>query len=103
MTGFPFESDFRIIVYGPVVNPRIQINGHPYQVNDTLLVGEYMVIDSRNNTITKYTGSQAINLFDFRDKAYSVFQPIPGGTLRLNWTGLFGFDLTLFEERSEPR
>ena len=49
-----------------------------------------------------YSGKE-INLFDYRDKTQSVFERIPGGNLRLNWTGTFGFDLTLFEERSEPR
>lgn len=103
-TGFPFESKFRLTMYGAAYNPRIQINGHPYQINDTLGQDEYIVIDSRNNTVVKHDESgQSINLFDSRDKVDSVFQPIPGGTLTFNWSGTFGFDLTLFEERSEPR
>ena len=102
-TGFPFESEFKLTVYGPVSNPRVLINNYPYQVNDTLDDEEYLVIDSRNNTITKYTGNSTVNLFDMRDKTNSVFKAIPGGTLRFNWSGAFGFDLTLFEERSEPR
>lgn len=103
-TGFPFESKFKLTIYGAVSDPRIQINGYPYQVFSTLAEGEYLVIDSRNNTITKYPISgNPVNLFDNRDKMYSVFKSIPGGMLKLNWTGAFGFDLTLFEERSEPR
>ena len=103
-TGFPFESKFRLTIYGAVNNPRVQINGYPYQVNDMLSEGEYLVIDSRNNTVIKHTESgQEINIFDYRDKVRSIFAPIPGGTLTFNWTGAFGFDLTLYEERSEPR
>ena len=103
-TDFPFESMFKLTVYGPVSDPRVQINGYPYQVFTTLAEGEYLVIDSRHNTITKYpSGGNPVNLFDNRDKTNSVFKAIPGGTLQFNWSGAFGFDLTLYKERSEPR
>lgn len=101
---FPFPSEFELIVYGPCVNPRILIDGYPYQFFDTLGSAEHVVINSRSNKITKYQANgKAVNLFDARNKIESVFQPIPGGSLTLNWSGAFGFDLTLYEERSEPR
>ena len=101
--SFTFAAEFRMIIYGPVSNPRITINGYPYQVDDTLESTEYMVIDSRQNTITKYlAGGTSISIFDKRNKVQSVFEQIPGGTLAVNWTGLFGFDLIIFDERSEP-
>ena len=100
---FPFESDFKMIIFGAVANPRIVINNHPYQIIDTLGASEYVIIDSRTNTITKtLAGGTVVNEFDFRDKVNSVFKKIPGGSLNINWSGLFGFDLTLYEERSEP-
>lgn len=100
---FPFASDFKMTIYGEVSNPRIAINGYPYQVNDTLEATEYMVIDSRAGTVTKYlANSTNVSIFDKRDKVYSVFQQIPAGTLNVTWTGLFGFDLVLYDERSEP-
>ena len=102
-TGVPFESEFLLTIYGPVSNPRIQINGYPYQIFTELSDSEYAVIDSRNHTIVKHTNAGNINEFDNRDKVNSVFKAIPGGTLQFIWTGAFGFDLTLFEERSEPR
>lgn len=103
-TGFPFESEFRMTVYGPTVTPRVLINGYPYQINVTLEENEYAVIDSRANTVTRYLATgQGQNIFDLRDKSQSIFQPIQGGTLIFNWSGAFGFDLTLYEERSEPR
>ena len=102
-TEFPFASDFKMTIYGLVSNPRVLVNGYPYQINTDLAEDEYLIIDSRDNTIQKYIGSQVINIFDSRDKTKSVFQPMPGGALRFNWSGAFGFDLTLFEERSEPR
>jgi hypothetical protein len=42
------------------------------------------------------------NLFDSRNKAQSVFEKIPEGALTFAWEG-FSFELTLFEERSEPK
>ena len=101
---FPFPSEFKLTVYGPAADPRILINGYPYQFFDTLESTEYVVIDSRNNKITKYLANgQAISIFDLRNKAESIFEQIPGGTLTFNWSGAFGFDLTIYEERSEPR
>lgn len=101
---FPFESEFKMVIYGPCANPQVIINGYLYKVFDTLSTNEYIVIDSRSNTIFKYTSSnQKINIFDQRNKQQSVFRQIPGENLALNWSGNFGFDLTLYEERSEPR
>ena len=104
LTKFPFSSEFLMTIYGAATNPKVTINGYPYQVNVTLDAGEYLIIDSRHNTITQYlTNGQTLNIFDLRDKANSVFEPIPGGTLTLTWSGAFGYDITLFNERSEPR
>ena len=101
--SFPFAAEFKLYIYGPVSNPRIAINGYPYQINDTLEATEYLIIDSRENTVTKHlAGGGTSNIFDKRNKAQSVFEPIPGGTLSFNWTGLFGFDLLIYDERSEP-
>ena len=103
-TNFPFASEFKMTVYGPVSDPRVLINGYPYQFFDTLEDTEYVVIDSRSNTITKHLANGAnVNIFDMRNKTESIFEPISPGTLTFNWSGAFGFDLTLYEERSEPR
>ena len=103
-TGFPFSSEFRMTVYGAATNPRVLINGYPYQFFDTLEATEYVIIDSRSNKITKYLANGTTqNIFDLRNKSESIFEQIPGGTLTFNWSGVFGFDITLFEERSEPR
>ena len=101
---FPFSSEFKMTVYGPVSDPRVLVNGYPYQFFDTLEGTEYVVIDSRSNTITKYLANGThISIFDLRNKSESIFQQMPSGTLTFNWSGAFGFDLTLYEERSEPR
>lgn len=103
-TDFPFKSDFRMVIYGPAVNPRIVINDQVYQILDVLEASEHVVIDSKHGTIEKTTASgQRVNAFDLRNKAESVFEQIPAKSLSLSWPGTFGFDLTLYEERSEPR
>lgn len=103
-TDFPFKSDFRMVIYGPAVDPRILINDHGYQILDTLGAAEYVVIDSKLGTVVKTTATgQRVNAFDLRNKEESVFEQIPPGKLLIDWSGTFGFDLTLYEERSEPR
>lgn len=97
-------SDFQMIVYGPCVNPRIPINDQVYEVFTTLESNEYMIIDSRDYTVHKYLANGTVqNLFDNRRLEQSVFEKIPSGLLRINWTGDFGFDLILFLERREAR
>ena len=97
-------SDFKMIVYGPCVNPRILINDQAYEVFTTLESNEYMIIDSRDYTVYKYLSNGTVqNLFDNRGLEQSVFEKIPSGLLRINWSGDFGFDLTLFLERREAR
>ena len=103
-TEFPFKTDFRLVIYGPAVDPRILINDHVYQIFDTLGASEHVVIDSKLGTIVKTASNgQKVNAFDLRNKEESVFEQLPPGKLLINWSGTFGFDLTLYEERSEPR
>lgn len=97
-------SDFQMVIYGPCVNPRILINGYPYEVFCTLEKNEYALIDSKLHTVTKYlaNGSTA-NLYDQRSLEYSIFEKIPSGSLAVNWSGDFGFDVFLFLKRREAR
>lgn len=98
----PAPSEFQMIVYGPCVNPRVLIDGYPYEVFTTLDVGDYMIIDSQSDTVYKYLSNGTIqNLFHNRGLEYSIFEKIPSGLLNINWSGDFGFDLTLFLERRE--
>lgn len=97
-------SDFQMIIYGPCTEPRILINGHPYQIHTELEASDYLIIDSRKNTVTKYLANgTTVNLYNSRNFKYSVFEKIPAGDLTINWSGDFGFDITLYLERSEPK
>lgn len=98
------SSEFKMIMYGPCTNPYVLINNHAYAVYTDLEEGEYLIIDSRSSTVYKYLSNGTVeNIFNERGLADSVFESIPSGLLRINWSGEFGFDLTLFLERREAR
>ncbi len=98
------DSLFKLTIFGACTNPRIMIAGHPYQVYTSLGADEYLVIDAGKNTVIKYlsNGTQQ-SVYDLRGKEQSVFEPIPPGNVSVNWDGSFGFDITLYLERSEPK
>lgn len=97
--------DFQMIVYGPCENPAVRVDGHLYEVAATLYAGDHLKVDSRDHTVIqcKPDGRQ-INLFNQRRKDSNLFEKIQPGRSAVSWvTGAFGFDLILFQERSEPK
>ena len=97
-------SEFKMILYGPCEDPRILINGHPYEVFVNLERDEYLVIDSAENTILKYAANGIVtNEFDNRGYEYSVFEAVPAGLVTFNWSGDFGFDIVLYCARREAK
>lgn len=97
-------TNFRMIIYGPCENPEIYIAGHRYQVNCTLETGEYLTIDSVNKTIYKTAiDGTTVNMFNLRERESYVFEKVPPGMNTVIWDGGFGLDITLLEERSEPK
>ena len=96
------SSDFEMTIYGPCVNPRVLINGYPYEVLTTLEAGEYLIIDSSEQTVVKHLNNGLTSdLFDVRGYEYSIFEKIPCGMIRMNWTGDYGIDLVLYLKRRE--
>lgn len=94
---------FRINIYGKCQDPEIKIGGHRYKVLDSIGSRELILIDSRQKTIQKQTSDgDTENIFAKRYKEESVFQPIPSGKVPVFWDRSFGFDLILYQERSEP-
>lgn len=97
------DSEFLMTIFGYVENPQVAVNDYAYQIMTTLESNEYLQIDSRSNTVQKFLANGVVqNVFDLRNKERSIFQPIPSGDLMVTWNGSFGFDITLFLERSEP-
>lgn len=97
------ENNFKMVIYGPCANPRVIIADSIYQVFDTLETNEYIVIDSKKRTVMKYLSNGTVqNIFYKKGTENSIFTLIPSGDVRLNWNGDFGFDITVFKERSVP-
>lgn len=98
------ESNFKLIIYGPTLNPGIYIGGHLYSVDTPVESGEYLEIDSIQKIVDLVqvdgTRSSAIN---FRNRDSYIFQKIPTGLVAASWNNDFGFDITLYDERSEPK
>ncbi|EGG85215.1 hypothetical protein HMPREF0992_00142 [Lachnospiraceae bacterium 6_1_63FAA] len=98
------DSNFIMTIYGFAENPQLNIAGHPYKVEATINEGEQLVINSLTHTVQKIGRlGENTNLYNARGKIYSVFKKIPPGTNTLQWSGGFGVDIKLFDERSEPK
>ncbi len=98
------DCNFKLRIYGPCVNPHIIIGTHRYQVWTILTEGERLEIDSIRNKVYKVmVNGTKVSLFNERDKQSCVFDKIPPGRQRVAAPGTFNFDLTLYEERSEPQ
>lgn len=97
-------SNFRITINGGCVDPAIYIGEHLYQVYCTVNEGEYLTIDSTSKTVilTANDGTKT-NLFNSRNKDSYIFEKIPSGQNIVSWPGTFTFEITILEERSEPR
>lgn len=105
MTNTDFAgTNFKMIVYGPCVDPAVYVNGHLYQVTCELTAGEYLTIDSISKKISKTSiDGTTTNLFSKRNRDSYIFEPIQPGENTVSWEGDFGIDIILLEERSEPK
>lgn len=97
-------SHFKMIIYGACVNPTVFVSGHAYTVNCTVAADEYLTIDSLTKKIfVTHKNGETTNVFNLRDRDSYIFEKIPAGNNIVTWSGEFGVDITLFEERSEPK
>lgn len=98
------DADFEMVVYGLCENPEILIGSHKYHVNCQLETGEYLVINSLSKKIYKVKNDgEQVNQYNLQDRDWYVFQKIASGSHSVSWSGLFGFDITMYERRSEPK
>ena len=80
------------------------MSDHIYQVFGTIRAGETLVVDSLAKTIMLSTVSGTrVNWFNNRNRENYIFEPIPAGQSNILYNGSFAFDLTVIEERSEPK
>ena len=96
-------ADYRLIIFGAISNPYVIIDNIIIGVNASIAEDEYLVIDSHDKTVIKYGNSgEQTNLFNARYKEQSIFGRIGPGVHDVIWPGTFGFNLIVYEERSEP-
>lgn len=97
-------TEFKMIIYGPCSNPAVYVGGHEYKVSCDVGENEYLLIDSIAKTVTlvKNDGT-TVNKFKYRGTDHYIFERIPTGRTTVSWEGDYGIDITLLEERSEPK
>lgn len=97
-------TNFKMQIYGPATNPAVTIGGHTYKVNKSVETNQYLIIDSIEKTIEliKQDGTKE-NCFNKRDKESYIFEKMPIGISNVSTSAAFNFDITLLEERSEPK
>ena len=97
-------TEFKMIIYGPCSNPAVYVGGHEYKVSCDVGENEYLLIDSIAKTVTlvKNDGTRE-NKFKYRGTDSYIFERIPSGKTTVSWEGDYGIDITLLEERSEPK
>lgn len=97
------NSDFNLIIYGSTSNPELYIGGHRYLVDVPIESKEYLEINSREKTLELIqSDGTRTSALKFRNRDSYIFQKIPTGTVSISWNNDFGFDLTIYDERSEP-
>ncbi len=97
-------TNFRMTIYGACTCPVVYIAGHAYQVECEVGVGEHLTIDSIKKTITLTAVDGTVtNVFNLRNRDSYIFEKIPPGQNSVIWSGNYGVDVTLLEERSEPK
>lgn len=97
------DCDFKMLVYGPCVYPEITIGDNIYGIKEILTDGEYMVLDTRERTITRFSTNGLVrNVFNSQNKEHYIFEKIKSGMNIVQWNALYTFDVVLYQERSEP-
>lgn len=102
-------ASVKILIYGPATNPYVMLAGNRVQVDVTVPDGGYLEIDGITKTIimTDANGDKT-DCFDAGHRSTGegsgeyVFEKLPPGSNEVSWQNSFGFDLTVYEERSIP-
>lgn len=96
--------DFELIFYGEQETPTVIINGHTYQVFTTIGANEYLVVNSLTKKIYKVLNDGTReNVFNRRNKDSYIFEKIAVGRANVIRDTDSRFDITLIEQRSEPK
>lgn len=98
------SSELLIRIFGPAENPLVVINDNIHQVNAAIDSTEYLEISTEEKTIYKYSKfGDKTNLFNYRNKSYNIFKPMPAGPVSITANGDFKIELVMIEKRGEPK
>ena len=98
------DSQLLIRVFGPAENPLVVINDNIHQVNAAIDASEYLEINTEEKTIYKHSRfGDRTNLFNYRNKSYNIFKPMPAGAVSITANGDFKIELVMVEKRGEPK
>lgn len=104
----PIGADFSVVIYGPISSFKMEIAGNNYQINYPLLLGEKLIVDSRDTLpidkkcyVVRQNGDE-VNVFDYRDPTSTLFKRLPGGDVVVTCDTPYVMDIILYFERSGP-
>lgn len=102
------DANVTIRMYGAASNPYVNIAGNTYGVYATPKDGEYIEIDTKNQTVelVKQFGERE-NMFAKRyaggeGSGQYIFEKVPSGYLTASSDNTFKYDIVVQEFRSEP-
>lgn len=103
--------DFRLVFYGVITRPAININGHLYEVqvtvpqNSTLTISSIEKNDREKGVVLQYPSGTKTSVLYARNRESYIFEPITpkNGQIIITTAQTMDFDLYLIEKRSEPK
>lgn len=99
-------TNFKIVIYGACTSPTLVIGNKEYTVHANIEESEKLTIDSASKKIylTKADGTTE-NCFNLREKntEFYIFDKIASGTNIVRLENCYKADVTVYDERSEPK
>lgn len=97
-------SNFILMIQGEAIQPRVKIGDNIIEFNMEVPTGAVLEINAITKKVTMHMPDGTdVNSFGARNPDYYVFERISSGANAVTWNGGFAWEITLFEERSEPR
>lgn len=98
------EQNMQIIIYGACTNPIVIIDAHEYGLDVDIDDNEYATINTAEKTITLTKEDGTVeNIFNSRNRDYYIFKKIASGQHSVSVLPSTNVDITILEERSEPK
>lgn len=98
------ECDFILKAYGPLDELFFYVNDNQYRIVTSCEDGEYLLLDTRDETIVKVDSSgNKTNVYSSQAFALDNFKKIPAGSNSIRYKRNYAIEITLFQERSEPK